>query len=51
MLELEQHGELLGKGVQNYTNNVRLQNKTLYVNLSSSVLREELVMEKIKLLS
>ena len=42
--------ELLGKGVQNYTNNVRLQNKTLYVNRSSSVLREELSYGKDKII-
>ena len=42
--------ELLGKGVQNYTTNVRLQNKTLYVNLSSSVLREELSYGKDKII-
>ena len=42
--------ELLGKGVQNYTTNVRLQNKTLYVYLSSSVLREELSYGKDKII-
>jgi hypothetical protein len=42
--------ELLGKGVQNYTTNVRLQNKTLYVNLISSVLREELSYGKDKII-
>lgn len=42
--------ELLGKGVQNYTTNVRLQNKTLYVNLSSSVLRQELSYGKDKII-
>ena len=42
--------ELRGKGVQNYTTNVRLQNKTLYVNLSSSVLREELSYGKDKII-
>ena len=42
--------ELLGKGVQNYTTNVRLQNKTLYVNLSSSVLREVLSYGKDKII-
>lgn len=34
--------EVLGPGVSNYTQNVRLQGTTLYVSLSSSVLREEL---------
>ena len=33
---------LMGNGVNNYTTNVLLKNKTLYITLSSSVLREEL---------
>lgn len=33
---------LMGNGVNNYTTNVTLKNKTLYITLSSSVLREEL---------
>ena len=33
---------LMGNGVQNYTESVQLQNKTLIVKLKSSVLREEL---------
>lgn len=33
---------LMGNGVNNYTTNVALKNKTLYITLSSSVLREEL---------
>lgn len=34
--------KLMGKGVNNYTSAVELRNETLYVSLSSSVLREEL---------
>jgi len=34
--------KLMGNGVQNYTESVQLQNKTLIVKLKSSVLREEL---------
>jgi hypothetical protein len=34
--------KLLGSGVQAYTKSVRLSSSTLYVELSSSVLREEL---------
>lgn len=34
--------KLMGKGVNNYTTAVELRNETLYVSLSSSVLREEL---------
>jgi len=34
--------ELLGPGVQAYTESVRLNGDTLYVGLTSSVLREEL---------
>jgi len=33
---------LMGNGVNNYTTNITLKNKTLYITLSSSVLREEL---------
>ena len=33
---------LMGNGVNNYTKNVVLKGSTLYVELSSSVLREEL---------
>lgn len=34
--------KLMGNGVNNYTTAVELRNETLYVSLSSSVLREEL---------
>jgi hypothetical protein len=34
--------KLMGNGVNNYTTAVELKNETLYVSLSSSVLREEL---------
>ena len=43
--------EIMGNGVQNYTTNIRLQNKTLYVYLSSSVLREELSYGKDKIIN
>ncbi len=33
---------LMGNGVNKYTENVELKNKTLYIKLSSSVLRQEL---------
>ena len=33
---------LMGNGVNNYTTSVELRNTTLFVSLSSSVLREEL---------
>ncbi|MEH6680859.1 MAG: DUF721 domain-containing protein [Sediminicola sp.] len=33
---------LMGNGVNNYTTEIELKNDTLYVSLSSSVLREEL---------
>lgn len=32
----------MGPAIQKYTTNIKLQNETLYVQLSSSVLREEL---------
>ena len=35
---------LMGNGVNNYTTNVELKNETLYVSLTSSVLRQELSM-------
>ena len=38
----EAWNKLMGQGVASYTTNVRLQNKTLIISLSSSVLREEL---------
>ena len=41
---------LMGKGVVNYTTSVRMQNKTLVVQLSSSVLREELSYGKEKII-
>lgn len=42
--------KLLGPGIANYTLNVELKRNTLYVSLSSNVLREELSygLEKIK---
>ena len=43
--------ELMGNGVNNYTTNILLKNKTLYVQLSSSVLREELSYGKTKIIA
>ena len=40
----------MGNGVNNYTTNVSLQRDTLYVQLSSSVLREELSYGKKKII-
>lgn len=42
--------EMMGPGVSNNTISVRLQNKTLIVQLSSSVLREELTYGKEKII-
>ena len=42
--------KLMGNGVNNYTTAVELRNETLYVSLSSSVLREELSHGKSKIL-
>ena len=42
---------LMGNGVDNYTTNVELQNTTLFVSLSSSVLREELSHGKSKIIT
>ena len=41
---------LMGNGVNNYTTGVELHNHTLYVALSSSVLREELSHGKSKII-
>ncbi|TRZ43799.1 DUF721 domain-containing protein [Robertkochia solimangrovi] len=42
---------LMGNGVNNYTRDIKLHNETLYVDLSSSVLREELSYGKAKIIS
>lgn len=42
--------ELMGKGVNSYTQKVNLQGETLHVLLSSSVLREELSYGKEKII-
>ena len=41
---------LMGNGVNNYTTSIILQRNTLYVQLSSSVLREELSYGKQKII-
>ena len=43
--------KLLGKGISNYTLAVDLKKNTLYVQLSSSVLREELSYGKEKIIA
>ena len=43
--------DLMGNGVNNYTTDVQLKGSTLYVQLSSSVLREELSYGKDKIIS
>ncbi len=42
--------QIMGKGISNYTVNVQLDRDTLYVQLSSSVLREELSYGKDKII-
>lgn len=42
--------KLMGTGVVNYTTSIRLQNETLIITLSSSVLREELSYGKEKII-
>lgn len=42
--------KLMGNGVNNYTTALNLKNDTLYVSLSSSVLREELSHGKSKII-
>ncbi|MEM8846397.1 MAG: DUF721 domain-containing protein [Bacteroidota bacterium] len=43
--------ELMGNGVNSYTNAIELRGETLYVSLSSSVLREELSLGKSKIIA
>jgi hypothetical protein len=43
--------KLMGNGVNNYTTAVELRNETLFVSLSSSVLREELSLGKSKIIA
>ena len=43
--------KLMGNGVSNYTTSVELRNETLFVSLSSSVLREELSHGKSKIIA
>ncbi len=38
--------QVLGKGVSNYTKNLFIKNQILYVTLTSSVLRHELMMNR-----
>lgn len=42
---------LMGPGVNTYTQQVELKNETLYVSLTSSVLRQELSMGKQKIIT
>lgn len=50
-LKIEESWEkLMGQGVASYTESVQLQNKTLIIKLSSSVLREELSYGKEKII-
>ncbi len=51
-LEIEEAwNQLMGPGVSSYTESVQLQNKTLIIRLSSSVLREELSYGKEKIIT
>jgi len=43
--------QLMGNGVNSYTRAVELRNDTLYVSLTSSVLREELSLGKTKIIA
>ncbi len=43
--------KLMGNGVNNYTTSINLERETLYVQLSSSVLREELSYGKQKIMA
>lgn len=43
--------KLMGNGVNNYTTQVELKNTTLFISLSSSVLRQELSMGTSKIIT
>jgi hypothetical protein len=43
--------KLMGNGVNNYTTAIELRHETLFVSLSSSVLREELSLGKTKIIT
>jgi len=43
--------KLMGNGVNSYTTSIHLQNNTLYIQLSSSALREELSYGKEKIIA
>lgn len=43
--------KLMGNGVNNYTTAIELRNETLFISLSSSVLREELSHGKSKIIA
>ena len=43
--------KLMGNGVNNYTSSVQLERQTLYIQLTSSVLREELSYGKQKIIN
>ena len=47
----EAWASLMGNGVNSYTKNVVLKGSTLYVELTSSVLREELAFGKSKIIT
>lgn len=47
----EAWASLMGNGVNNYTTNVELKNDTLFVSLSSAVLRQELSMGTSKIIT
>jgi len=47
----EAWAKLMGNGVNNYTTAVELRSSTLFVSLSSSVLREELSLGKSKIIA
>ncbi|MEY8021144.1 DUF721 domain-containing protein [Muriicola sp. E247] len=50
VLVKEAWASLMGNGVNNYTTGLDLRNDTLFVSLSSSVLREELSLGKSKII-
>lgn len=43
---LNSWGEVMGKGIQKYTGNLFIKNQTLWVKINSSIIRQELTLER-----
>lgn len=50
MKVLEKWGELMGEAVEKRTENIYIKNRVLYVELNSSVMRDELMQKRSKII-